>query len=83
MRSCNPVLAVALLKSLHCRGSLGEWRLGALATLKLRMCTAVALAQGDPLGLMLLHGVPEEDLERERQQLAHVRPGRVAWSWVA
>ena len=32
------------------------------------------MAQGDPLGLTLLRGVPEEDLERERQQLADVRP---------
>ena len=34
---------------------------------------AVAMSQGDPLGLMLLHGVLEEDLQRERQQLARVR----------
>ena len=83
MQSFNPVLGVALLKSLHCRGSLGEWTPGALATLMLFLTTAVALAQGDPLGVMLLHGVPEEDLERERQQLALVRPGLAAWSWVA
>ncbi|KAK9841811.1 hypothetical protein WJX81_004571 [Elliptochloris bilobata] len=29
------------------------------------------LLQGDPLGLMLLHGVCDEELQRERQLLAH------------
>ena len=33
----------------------------------------MAMLQGDPIGHMLLHGVHEEDLERERQHLARVR----------
>lgn len=32
----------------------------------------VVMPQGDPVSLMLLHGVPEEDLERERQELHRV-----------
>ena len=35
---------------------------------------AVAIWQGNMLGMLLLDGVHEEDLQRERQQLAHVRP---------
>lgn len=45
---------------------------GALANLIIFHAAVVAL-QGDPEGNMLLHGVREEDLERERQQLAWVR----------
>ena len=32
------------------------------------------MSQGEPAGLALLHGIREEDLQRERQQLARVRP---------
>ena len=32
------------------------------------------MLQGEPEGLALLHGIREEDLQRERQQLARVRP---------
>ena len=74
---------MALLQSMRCPMSLGERPPRAPAASMLFLLTAVALAQGDPMGLMLLHGVPEEDLERERQQLAHVRPGLAAWPWPA
>ena len=32
------------------------------------------MSQGEPEGLALLHGIREEGMQRERQQLARVRP---------
>ena len=37
------------------------------------MWGAAAMLQGEPMGRVLLIGVREENLQRERQKLAHVR----------